>query len=361
MKTVCKAVNVLEFDGLARERLDPGAYDYCSGGADGERTLAENTRAFGRIFFRPNILVDTSLVDSSVTLLGQRLTMPILVAPTAFNRLMHSDGELAVARAAAAVGTLLAVSVMSSTTIEEVAAAVSGPLWFQLYVFRDRALTRALVQRAEAAGYQALVVTVDAPRIGRRERDIRRGFVLPAGVNAQNLAALGAASRWDGASSFADYNTGLLDPALTWDAVDWLRSITTLPIVLKGIMAPDDAARAVAVGAAGIVVSNHGGRQLDGAMATIDALPEIAQRVEGRCAVLLDGGVRRGTDVLAALALGAVAVLVGRPCLWGLAVGGEAGVTRVLELLRDELVVAMGLAGCPTIGSIERSLVARPG
>jgi 4-hydroxymandelate oxidase len=294
-----------------------------------------------------------------VTLLEQRLSMPVLLAPTAFNRLAHPDGELAAARAAAHAQTAMVVSTMASTSLEEVAAAVRSPLWFQLYVYRDRDLTRDLVQRASGAGYRALVLTVDAPLLGRRERDARNRFVLPAGISARNLEiAPSEEARWRPDSSFFDYFHAHMDPSLSWDTVAWLRSITPLPIVLKGVLAAEDARQAVACGAAGVIVSNHGGRQLDGAIATLDALPDVADAVAGEIPVLLDGGIRRGTDVLKALALGARAVLIGRPYLWGLAAAGEEGVFRVLEILRDELRLAMALVGAASIDAVTRSLVA---
>jgi 4-hydroxymandelate oxidase len=253
-------------------------------------------------------------------------------------------------------------STIASTTLEEIAAVATGPLWFQLYVYRDRAVTLDLVRRAEATGYRALVLTVDTPRLGRRERDVRNQFVLPANISIRNLERYGKddAKRWSEGSSFTEYVHRLLDSSLTWDAVTWLRSITKLPILIKGILAGADGALAVEHGASGVVVSNHGGRQLDGAMATIDALPGVVDAVQGRVPVLMDGGVRRGVNVLAAIALGARAVLIGRPYLWALAANGEAGVRQALEFLRSELELSMALAGCPTIAHITRDLIARP-
>ncbi len=354
-------VNVLDFEALARSRMDPSAYDYFAGAAGAEQTLAENRRAFDRLSLRPRVLVNVSVVDVSTQLLGSRLSLPVLLAPTALNRLGHPDGELAAARAAGAAGTTMVLSTTASSTIEEVAAVASGPLWFQLYVYRDRSVTNDLVQRAEASGYQALVLTVDMPRMGRRERDVRNRFTLPPDVSIRNLEAAGRldAARWGPESSFFEYVHNLLDPTLTWESIGWLKSITRLPILIKGVLSDDDAERAVESGADGIVVSNHGGRQLDGAIATIDALPSIAARVGGRVPLLLDGGVRRGTDVLKALALGASAVLIGRPYLWGLAAAGEEGVRRVLGFLRDELELAMALCGCAKVADIGASLVVR--
>lgn len=339
--------------------MEPAAFDYYAGGAGDERTLAENQDAFRRLHLRPRVLVDVGVIDTSCTLLGTPLRVPILLAPTALNRLGHPDGELAVARAAGAAGTIMTLSTTASTSLEEVADAASGPLWFQLYVYKDREVTRDLIQRAEHAGYRALVLTVDMPRMGRRERDVRNGFALPPGITMRNLetSARPDAARWPEGSSFIQYVHDLLDPTLGWDALAWIRSLTRLPVLIKGVMASDDADRACACGASGIVVSNHGGRQLDGTMATIEALPDVVARVAGRVPVLLDGGIRRGTDVLTAMALGASAVLIGRPYLWGLAADGARGVSTVLDLLRAELELAMALAGCPTVAAIDRSIV----
>ena len=356
-RMVASLARVTDFEACARERMDAVTFDYCAGAAGDERSLRENARAFERVTFRPRVLVDTSQVELSVHVVDERLATPVLLAPIAFNRLVHPDGELAAARAAEAEGTLMVVSAMASATIEEVAAVTRGPLWLQLYVFRDRGLTRGLVERAEAAGYRGIVITVDAPRIGSRPRDARNRFVLPAGISARNLERGGHRSRWGADSTFVDYNAALLESSLSWATIEWVRSVSRRPIILKGVMAPDDAAHAVSSGVSGIVVSNHGGRQLDGAMATLDALPAISDRVGGECSILLDGGVRRGTDVLAALALGANAVLIGRPYLWGLSVAGTTGVRRVLRLLRDELELAMALAGCTRAAAVERALV----
>jgi 4-hydroxymandelate oxidase len=355
-------LNIYDFEALARSRIDPAAYDYFAGGAGDELTVAENCRAFQRLAFRPRVLVNVSVVDPSTNVLGRQLSFPVMLAPTALNRLGHPEGEVAAARAAGAAGTAIVLSTTASSTIEEVAAAATGDLWFQLYVYRDRAVTHDLVRRAEASGYRAIVLTVDLPRMGRRERDLRNRLVLPEGVRFRNLETAGRpdAAAWPSKSSFIEYVHNLLDPAITWESIAWLKSITKLPILIKGVLREDDAERAIEHGADGLIVSNHGGRQLDGAIAAIDALPGIAARVAGRVPVFVDGGVRRGTDVLKALALGASAVLIGRPYLWGLAAAGEAGVRRVLDLLRDELELAMALCGCPRIADINASLVVRP-
>lgn len=355
-------INLFEYEPLARERIDAISWDYYRSGANDELTLRENRRAFERIRLRPRMLAGVAAPDTRAVALGSSLSMPILVAPMAYHKLAHAEGETAMAWGAGAAGTLMCVSTMSTTSLEEVARAASGPLWFQLYVYRDRSITESLVRRAEQAGYRALVVTVDMPKVGQREADMRNGFGLPPHLNLANFqGVLAEEQRGDpGASALSLYADAQLDPNLTWEGIDWIASITRLPVVLKGILTAEDAALAVAHGAAGIIVSNHGGRQLDGAVAAIEALPEVAETVAGRCEVYVDGGVRRGTDVLKALALGARAVLLGRPALWGLAVGGADGVERVLGLLHEELKLAMMLAGRPTLASIDRSLVKLP-
>ena len=353
--------NVAEFETLARARMSPSAFDYYAGAAGDEWTLQENRRAFERVIFRPRVLVDVTDVQTATTLFEHRLAFPVLLAPTALNRLAHGDGELAAARAAGSAGTIMVVSTTASSSLEEIAETASGPLWFQLYVYKDREVTRDLVKRAEAQHYSALVLTVDMPRMGRRERDLRNRFALPPHVRMRNLETSGRpdAAAWGPESSFFEYVHDLLDPSLTWDAIGWLRALTSLPILIKGILSADDAEIAIGEGAAGVVVSNHGGRQLDGAIATVDALPEIADRVAGRVPLLLDGGIRRGADVLKALALGARAVLIGRPYLWGLAADGEAGVLHVLSILRNELELALALIGCPDVQRIDRTFVGR--
>lgn len=345
-------VNLLEYEALARERMDRRAFDYIAGGAADEISLRENRTAFERITLLPRVLVDVSRVDPTVALLGRRVAFPVLVAPMAFQTLAHPEGERAVARAAGRAGTIMLVSTLASIRLEDVAAASDGSKWFQLYSYRDREITRALIDRAEAAGYEAICLTVDVPRVGRRERDLRNAFGLPPHARAVNFEGLVPTDSPDDGEEFARYVNELIDPSLTWEAVDWLCSITELPVLLKGILRPDDARRAVEHGAAGIVVSNHGARQLDTVPATIAALPEIEHAVRGETTILLDGGVRRGTDVIKALALGADAVLLGRPVLWGLAVEGEDGAYRVLEQLRTEVENAMALMGCARVGDL---------
>jgi len=349
-----------EYETLARERLGRSAYDYYAGRAGEERTLAANREAFAAIPLRPRVLVDVSAVDLRTTVLGHPIDLPVMLAPTAFNRLAHPDGEMAAARAARAAGTLMIGSTLSTCTLEETAEACGGPMWFQLYVYKDRGMTQELVARAESAGYQALVLTVDTPLLGRRYRDVRNNFVLPEGISMKNFeAAMTSAARWGAHASFSAYVHDLFDATLSWSAVEWLRSQTRLPILVKGILTEEDASLAIHAGVSGLIVSNHGGRQLDGAPASIVALPEVVDAVAGRAEVLMDGGIRRGTDVLKALALGARAVCIGRPYLWALAVNGEEGVRDLLRILKEELSLAMALAGRPTIASIDRSLVQR--
>lgn len=356
-------INLFEFENLARARMETSAWDYYQSGAEDEATLRENRAAFARIKLRPRMLTGAGECDTRLTLLGAELTLPVLVAPAAYQKLAHPQGEAEMARGAGGAGTIMAVSTFGTVALEEVAAAATGPLWFQLYAYRDRGLTESLVKRAEAVGCRALVLTVDAPYLGRRERDIRNGFGLPPGMIVANFAGLvledqpGVAPGESGLDIYLSTN---IDPTLTWEAVDWLRSITRLPVLVKGILTAEDAREAVAHGAAGIIVSNHGGRQLDGAVAAIEALPEVVDAVAGRAVVLMDGGVRRGTDVLKALSIGANATLIGRPALWALAANGAAGVERVFALLREELRLAMALSGCKTVADIGRSLVKLP-
>jgi isopentenyl diphosphate isomerase/L-lactate dehydrogenase-like FMN-dependent dehydrogenase len=355
-------VNIQEYEDLAFERLEPTALDYYRSGSGDEVTLRANRAAFERIQLLPRVLVNVSELSLETTALGTLISMPIMVAPTAYHCLACAEGERDTARGAGAVGTLMAASTLATRTLEEIAEVATGPLWFQLYVYKDRRVSEALVRRAEEAGYRALALTVDTPRLGRRERDVRNGFGLPPHLHIANFAdpsMRDVLPLTPGASGLEVVVQRLFDQSLTWDALEWLKSITSLPVVLKGILTAEDARLAVEHGAAGIIVSNHGGRQLDGVPATIEALPEVVEAA-GRCEVYLDGGIRRGTDVLKALALGARGVFVGRPVLWGLAVDGAAGVERVLTLLRDELELAMTLAGRPTIASIDKTLVALP-
>ena len=351
-------VNLADFESVAKQRVPESVYDYYAGGAGDEITVRENVAAWARHRFRPRMLVNVSHCDVRTSVLGTPISMPILTAPCALNRLAHTDGELAVARAAFAEGTVQVLSTLSSTSLERVAAEAPAPRWFQLYVYRDRTITHALVQRAEAAGYTAICLTVDVQRPGNRERDLRNNFRVPADVRAANFDQVIADA--DGESALLKYINDQFDPSLTWEAIDWLRGITKLPIIVKGLLVAEDAILAVAHGVDGVAVSNHGGRQLDSSITSCDALPAIVDAVDGRAEVYVDGGIRRGTDVLKALALGARAVLIGRPYLWGLAVDGERGVRRVLTLLREDLALSMALAGAPDIASISRLLLAQP-
>jgi 4-hydroxymandelate oxidase len=354
-------LNLHEVEALARAALPAQTYDYFAGGANDEVTLLANRRAFEALALRYRVLVDVSRRDCFTTLLGARVEAPIVVAPMAFQRLAHPDGELATARAAAGLGMVMTASTFATCSLEEIRAAGSGPApWFQLYVNSERELTAELVRRAAAAGYAALVLTVDVPEIGRRERDERNGFRLPPELRVVNFpsARSGPLQRPGEESGLANFVRTMRDPAFTWKDLEWLRGLSSLPLLLKGVVRADDARRAVDAGAAGIVVSNHGGRQLDTAIPSLEALPAVVDAVGDQALVLLDGGIRRGTDVVKALALGARAVMVGRPVLWGLAVDGEAGVRRVLELLRNELDLAMGLAGAASLADLSRDLLA---
>lgn len=353
-------INLFEFEERAREAIAKMAYDYYSSGANDEITLRENRQAYERIVIYPRMLRDVSGRSTVSSAMGQSIQMPIMIAPMAFHKLAHVDGELATIKAATKAGTIMVLSTLSTCSIEEVAAEANGNLWFQLYVYKDRELTASLVQRAEAAGCKALVFTVDSPLLGRRERDIRNALHLPDGISAANLLSAGAGSISGkiGESGLAAYIHSLYDQSLSWKDIEWLRGITKLPILVKGILRADDAELAVQHGASGIIVSNHGGRQLDTAPATIAVLAKVAESVAGRVEVFVDGGIRRGTDVLKALALGAKGVFVGRPVLWGLGSGGEAGVSSVLNLLKEEFDLAMALSGCASLEEINSDLLA---
>ena len=348
-------LNVWDYERAAEQKLDPGAFGYFAGGADDELTLAENVAAFRRIRLRPRVLVDVSSVSTEIELLGHRLTMPILVAPMAYQRLAHPDGEPALAAAAARAGTVYCLSTLATAGIQEVAqAAPDGARWFQLYVFSERGVTRELLAEAVEADHSAVLLTVDLPRSGRRERDLRSGVALPPGV-----VSIERARRSE--SPLPPHEAvSLLAQDVSWRDIEWIAEATHLPVLVKGLLTAEDALLAAEHGAAGVVVSNHGARQLDGVPASIEALPEVVEAVAGRVPVLVDGGVRRGTDVAKALALGAQAVLAGRAPLWGLAVGGAAGAARVLELLRNELELALALLGCCAPGDLTRAHVALP-
>ena len=353
-------LNLSEVEALAKAVLPAQTWDYYAGGANDELSLAANRRAFDEVALLPRVLVDVSRRDASCTLLGRTVPAPIVVAPMAFQLLAHPEGELGIARACSAVGLPMTVSTFATTSIEEVRAGSTAPLWFQLYVHQDRAITQDLVARAAAAGYEALVVTVDVPEIGRRERDERNGFRLSPDLRVANFRQNSSAPllQPEDGSGLATFIHGMRDASLSWNDLEWLRGLSPLPLILKGLNRADDAHRAVEYGVSGVVVSNHGGRQLDTAIAGLRALPAVAEAVDGRAMVLMDGGIRRGTDILKAIALGADAVMVGRPVLWGLAVDGEAGARRVLKLLTAELDLAMALSGAPSLSHISHDLIA---
>lgn len=352
------AVNLADLEALGRSRLDRNALEYYASGANDELTLRENRAAFARLKLRPRVLVDVSQVDTSTEVLGLPLRSPIGIAPSAFHGLAHPDAEVATARAAASAGSVMTLSTFSNAPIEEVGKAAAGRLWFQLYLCTDRELSRSVIQRAEASGARALVFTVDAPFLGRREANERHRFALPPHLQVPNLGTREQLARMetDSGSQLANYFATLVDKTFTWGDLEWLHAQTRLPVVLKGILTAEDA-RLAAEHGCHIWVSNHGGRQLDTAVSSIEALPEIVDAVRGKVEVYLDGGVTRGTDVVKALALGARAVFLGRPALWGLAAGGEAGVRRTLELLEDEFRLALALCGKSQVGQLGPELV----
>ena len=351
-------LDIPDFERAAQTVMSPMAWAYVAGAAADELTLRWNHEAYEKIRLKPRALVDVSQLDTSVTILGRKLAFPILLAPTAYQKLSHPDGELATVKGAADAGATLVLSTMSTVSIEDVAAVAKTPLWFQLYVQPDREFTRQLVQRAEAAGYEALVVTVDTPALGPRYRELRAKFNLPPGIERANLRGRPTATGGQRATE-ASIFSATLDPKLTWKDIDWLRSLTKLPVLLKGIQNPDDAERAVGSGVAGVIVSNHGARNLDTGPATIDALPGVVAKIGGKLPVLVDGGIRRGTDVFKALALGANAVLIGRPYVFGLAVDGAHGVARIVTILRRELESAMASCGRTSIAAIDPSVIWR--
>lgn len=339
-------INVFEYEAIAQSKMEPAYWDYIQGGSDDEVTLRASRTAFEHMRLRPRVLVDVSASarDMRTSVFGTPISMPIMVAPTALHCLAHPEGECATAQAAGRANTLMIVSTTATRSLEEIAQVASGPLWFQLYVYPSLEIAEKLVRRAESAGYRAIVLTVDLPTLGNREKDRRNNVTIPPPPFRE--------------ANFIDVDKeGQEWVSLTWESLSWLRSITSLPILLKGILTAEDALQAIEHGMDGIIVSNHGGRQLDTALASIEALPEIVAAVAGRCDVYFDGGIRRGTDVLKALALGASAVLIGRPVLWGLAVNGAEGAYQVLEILRKELELAMVLSGRPTLNDIDRTLL----
>lgn len=383
-RRVRRGVSVADLRRIAKRRLPGGIFDYIDGAAEGELTMAANERAFATTTFRPRVLVDVGAVDTSTTALGRELPLPLVLGPTGFTRIADPQGELAVARAAARAGLPYTLSTLGTRSIEEVAAVSDGPKWFQVYVWRDRGLVKDMVERAQRAGYEALMLTVDNPVFGRRERDHRRGFSLPPQIGPDtfldgalhpswtwsfvrsepirfaNVASSGAGGGvGDGSTavSLSEYIDAQFDPTVTWDDLGWLRSVWDGPILLKGIQTVDDAVLAAEHGVDAVVISNHGGRQLDGAPATLDLVAPVADAAGDRLEVLVDGGVRRGSDVVKAVALGAKAVLIGRAYLYGLGAAGELGVDHVLELFAADVRRTMALLGTTTVDDLTRQVV----
>jgi len=374
-RRLARAASVADLRSISRRRLPGGVFDYIDGGAEDEIAMARNAEAFRRVEFRPRVMQGVGDADPATTLLGRPLAFPLVLAPTGFTRIAHPEGELAVARAAERAGVPYSLSTLATRSIEEVAAVSSGPLWFQVYVWRDRALVEEMIRRAAEAGYQALCLTVDATVLGRRERDVRRGFTLPPKIGLDTIidgirhpgwtwdfvrsdpivfANVTGQSFGDGtdAVSLAEYVNGQFDPALSWRDLEWLRSVWDGPIVIKGIQTVADAVDAADEGADAIVVSNHGGRQLDSAPATLELVAPIVDAVGDRLEVIVDGGVRRGADIVKALALGARAAMAGRAYLYGLGAGGERGVDQVLEMLEAGVRRTMTLIGARTVADI---------
>ena len=348
--------SVMDFEPRARERISHIAYEFISGGAGDELSLKWNREAYDRIRLRTRVLVDVSKLDTRVRLFGQELAHPILLAPTAYHKLVHPEGEVETARGAGAATTTMVVSSFATTAVEDIARAATQPLWFQLYVQPDRGFTKTLVQRAEDAGCKAICVTVDTPLAGVRNREERAAFRLPPGMDIPHLKGLPTAGARNAPREGEIFNA-ILDPTLTWKDIEWLKSFAKVPLLLKGVLDPDDADQAARLGVSGIIVSNHGARNLDTVPATIDALPAVVEQIAGRVPVLVDGGIRRGTDVLKALAMGASAVLIGRPYLFALGVAGAAGVSRSVTILRRELQIAMALTGRRSIAEIDSSVL----
>ena len=350
-------INLFEFESLARDSLPDHQYDYIAGGATDEISVGRNRRAYESIALRPRVLTDVRVIDLTTDILGTQVSLPVLIAPCGGHRKAHPDGELATYRATTECGTVLTVSANSSISFEQVAEEATGPLWLQLYPFRDRALTKHWIQRAVDSGYEALCVTLDSVWPAKRERDIRNDYPKSTGVNY--LLSDPGESPLDDTSAVESPVKKGGSPSATWDELAWIKSETDLPVVAKGIMSAEDAARCVGVGVDGVIVSNHGGRHLDNTQATIEVLPEVVEAASGRLEVYLDGGIRRGADVVKALALGAKAVFIGRPLFWGLALDGERGVSRVLDILREEMEITMAKCGKPTIGDIDASTITK--
>ena len=351
-------LGVADYARTACSVLSKEVLDYCEGGALDEITLRENIAGWGRLKLHYHVLAGVGPRELTTTVLGRPISMPIAIAPTAFHRLACPDGEIATARAAKEVGTLFILSSLSNTAMEAVFAEAASPRWFQLYIYKEREVTRSLIRRAEAAGAEAIVLTVDAPGLGTRERDMRNRFTLPEGLCVENLSPLGKGKIPEvKGSGLAAYVRDNFKSNLSFEDLDWLCGCTHLPVIVKGVCRGDDARRIAEHGAKAIVVSNHGGRQLDTAPATCEVLPHVIDAAGERCEIYVDGGIRRGSDILKAIALGARAVLIGRPILWGLSVSGQEGATNILEILRRELDEAMLLCGCTKLTDIDISLL----
>lgn len=351
-----RPINIYEFEALSNERLPKMESDFIAGGATDEITLRRTREVFDSIMLRPRMLVDISEMDLSTTVLGQRIEFPVMADPSGGHARAHPEGELATARVTGAMGTVMVLSSGSSYTLEDVAKAATGPIWWQQYLYGDRGLTMELADRAKDAGYSALCITLDSTVQAKRERNIRNNYSSLPSPNYANLE-LNEWQLWDVSSDAPRGVNALVDRKATWADIEWLAERTSMPVVVKGVMTGEDGRRAAESGSRGIIVSNHGARQLDTTFASVEVVPEVVEAVEGRAEVYLDGGIRRGTDVLKALALGARAVLIGRPLFWGLAVDGEVGLQTVMGFLKDELAQAMGMCGRPTIDSIDTSLV----
>lgn len=380
MAALTSLVSVEDVRQRARTRLPRMVFDFVDGGAEDEETVRANRAAFSHLALRSRVLAGVAQRQLSTTVAGQELDLPVILSPAGLLRLVHHEGELAAARAAGAAGTVFTLSTGSSCTIEDVAAAATGPLWFQLYLWKDRQVIESLLARAQAAGYAALVLTVDVPVVGQRDRDLRNGMTLPPRPTPRNVVDMARRWRWlsgfllgdeltfanftgtgrgDSASALGAFvNREMIDPGQSWTDLEWLRQQWTGPILVKGIVAAEDARRAVDCGVDGIVVSNHGGRQLDAMVGSLAALPAVVDAVGSGVDVVLDGGIRRGTDIVKALCLGARAVMVGRPYVYGLAAGGATGALRVLRILRDELDRALTLLGCASVQDLDRSYLA---
>ncbi|KMZ61496.1 L-lactate dehydrogenase (cytochrome) [Zostera marina] len=357
-----EVTNVSEYEAIAKQKLPKMVFDYYASGAEDQWSLQENRNAFSRILFRPRILIDVSKIDMTTNIMGFKISMPIMVAPTAMQKMAHPDGEYATARASASAGTIMTLSSWATSSVEEVASTGPGIRFFQLYVYKNRSVVAQLVRRAEKAGFKAIALTVDTPRLGRREADIKNRFTMPSHLTMKNFEGL-ELGKMEGAedSGLASYVAGQIDRTLSWKDIKWLQTITSMPILVKGVMTAEDTRLSIQAGAAGIIVSNHGARQLDYVNATISCLEEVVKAAQGRVPVFLDGGIRRGTDVFKALALGASGIFIGRPVVFSLAADGENGVKKVLQMLRDEFELTMALAGCTSLKDITRNHIITEG